>query len=220
MNDDIRLYMDKVGKALERNNMQYFYAKDKQQAKQIVKSLIAKGSSVSNGGSMTLEECGIMQLLRSGDYNFIDREDYPPERRGEVYIKAFSVDTYLCSSNAITEHGELYNVDYNGNRVACLTFGPKQVIVLVGYNKIVKDIPSAIERVKRISAPLNAVRLNRSTYCANTKECLSLKDEDSSMCNGCTSNDRICCSYVVTGWQNVPHKNRIKVVLVGEELGY
>lgn len=210
--------IQKTGKALENNNMAFYYAETKQDAKNIVESLISENDMVANGGSMTLEECGIMELLRSGKYNFLDREKYPDEQKSEVYIKSFSADTYLCSSNAITENGEIYNVDGNSNRVACLVYGPKQVIIVAGYNKIVNDISSAIERVKKLSAPINAVRLNCDTYCNKMGECVSFTKENSSMCDGCNSDARICCSYVVSAKQR--HKNRIKVIIVGEELGY
>lgn len=210
--------IEKTGKALESNNMQFYYAETSLQAKDRVENLLNKGETVANGGSMTLEECGIMALLRSGKYNFLDRSACPPEEVQEVYHKAFSSDTYLCSANAITENGELYNVDGNGNRVACLIYGPKQVIVVAGYNKIVKDISSAIDRVKNLSAPANAVRLNCDTYCSKTGECVSMNKVNSSIGEGCNSDSRICCSYVVSARQRT--KNRIKVIIVAEELGY
>ena len=122
------------------------------------------------------------------------------------------------SSNAVTESGVLYNVDGNGNRVAALTFGPKSVIVVMGYNKIVKDLDEAVRRVKTVSAPANAVRLNCETYCRHTGVCVSLSKEHPEMADGCRNSDRVCATYVVSGQQRV--KDRIKVILVGEELGY
>lgn len=114
----------------------------------------------------------------------------------------------ICSSaNAITENGELYNVDGNSNRVAALVYGPDSVIVVAGYNKIVPDIDAAVQRVKKVAAPINAVRLHCETPCAKVGECMN-----------CHSEGRICCNYVVSAQQR--HKNRIKVVLVGEELGF
>ena len=111
------------------------------------------------------------------------------------------------SSNAITENGELYNVDGNGNRVAALVWGPKSVIVVAGYNKIVKDIDEAKTRVREIAAPSNAARLGCDTPCTKTGHCMD-----------CSSSKRICATTVITGRQRV--ENRIKVILVGEELGY
>ena len=203
--------IQKVGKALESNNMAFYYAEDKSKAQDIVKSLLHNGETIANGGSMSLNECGIMDILRSGNYNFLDRDKF--ENKKEVFLKSFSADTYLCSANAITENGELYNVDGNGNRVACLIYGPEQVIVVAGYNKIVKDLNSAIERVKKISAPANSIRLNCDTYCNHTGECVS-----ENLGQGCNSENRVCCTYVVTSKQRI--KNRIKVVIVGETLGY
>ena len=111
------------------------------------------------------------------------------------------------SSNAITEKGELYNVDGNGNRVAALIWGPKNVIIVAGYNKIVKDIDESRARIEEIAAPANATRLGCDTPCTKTGHCMN-----------CASPKRICATTVITGWQRV--QNRIKVILVGEELGY
>jgi L-lactate utilization protein LutB len=210
--------IQKVGKALESNNMAFYFAEDKAQAKDIVESLLTENETIATGGSVTLEECGIMSLLRSGKYNFIDRDTYPAEQKAEAYQKAFGADSYLCSANAITENGELYNVDGNGNRVACIVYGPKQVIAVVGCNKIVKDIPSAIERVKRISAPINTARLHCDTYCSKVGECVSMSKSNPSMAEGCDSDSRICCSYLVSARQR--KKDRIKVIIVAEDLGY
>lgn len=198
-----------VMKNLEKNNMKAFYAKDREEALKLVRELMPKGQTVACGGSMTLEECGILDLLRSGDYHFLDRSapGVTPEKALDLMRQVFLCDTYLLSSNAITENGELYNVDGNSNRVSALTFGPSSVIVVAGYNKIVPDIPAAVSRVKRIAAPANAVRLHCATPCAKTGECME-----------CHSESRICCTYVLTAQQR--KKDRIKVILVGEELGY
>lgn len=194
---------------LERNNMQAFYAKDKEEALKLVESLMPAGQTVSCGGSVTLQECGVKDLLKSGKYNFLDRSvpGLTAEQIKEIYRKTFFADTFLTSSNAITEDGELYNVDGNSNRVAALTFGPDSVIVVAGYNKIVSNIDAAVERVKKIAAPINAVQLKRETPCAKVGECMN-----------CHSKDRICCTYVMTSQQRIKH--RIKVVLIGEELGF
>ncbi len=206
--------------ALEKNNMQAFYAEDKCKAVELVKSLIEKGATVSFGGSVSLAESGVLELIKSGDYNLLDRsrEGITPEEIQKIYRDTFSADVYLCSSNAITENGELYNVDGLGNRVAAITFGPQSVIIVAGYNKIVADLDEAADRVKRIAAPANCLRLSKDTYCAACGGCISLKDGKAEMTDGCNSADRICRSYVVTAKQK--DKNRIKVILVGEELGY
>lgn len=201
--------IEKTLKNLERNKMQAFYVENKEQAVNKVKELIPEGAVVTCGGSMTLFETGIIEHLRSGRYNFLDRykPGLTPEQIREIYIRAFSSDVYMCSTNAVTENGELYNVDGNSNRVAAMVYGPKSVIVVAGYNKIVKDIDEAVERVKRIAAPANATRLSHKTPCVNTGQC-----------ENCRTDDRICCNYVVMAQQR--HKDRVKVIIVGEELGY
>lgn len=212
--------VSKTLEALRQNNMQAYYAENAEQAKEIVCSLIEKGSTISNGGSVTLKQTGIYELLKNGDYNYLDRdaEGLSREQIEDIYRKSFFADTYVTSTNAITENGELYNVDGNSNRTAAILYGPKNVIVIAGINKIVPDIRAAVERVKKVAAPLNTVRLNCKTPCAVTGECISLKNEDSVACDGCRSDARICCNYVVSAFQR--HRDRIKVIIVGEELGY
>ena len=200
---------------LEQNQMSACFVSTRQQAVEKVKQLLNPGDTVACGGSMTLEECGVMEALKSGEYRFLDRAapGLTPEQRQEIYLRSFGADTYLCSANAVTENGELYNVDGNSNRVAALMFGPKRVIVVAGYNKLVRNIQEAVLRVKRIAAPANAIRLGCDTYCAKAGHCIS--DE---MGEGCRSKDRVCANYVVTAQQRI--KGRIHVILVGEALGY
>lgn len=199
--------IERTAKKLEENHMTAYYAPTLEDARKLVQELLPKGCTVACGGSMTLSEAGIMNLLRSGDYEFYDREAVPQEEIDLVLRKAFFADCYLTSCNAVTEQGELYNVDGNANRVAAMTYGPKSVICVVGYNKIVPDLEAAVARVEQVAAPANAVRLHRKTPCTVTGRC-----ED------CHSPDRICCTTVIHRQQRVP--GRIKVILVGEELGY
>lgn len=212
-----RKHLEKAAKALEKNNMQAFVADTSEEACEIVRSLLKDGEQISCGGSVTLSETGVMDIMKSGKYDFLDRSKATtPEETGEIYRKAFFCDTYLSSSNAITENGELYNVDGNCNRVAAITFGPRRVIIIAGRNKVVRDINAAIDYVKRVSAPANTVRLGLDTPCASTGECAGINTGN--MCSGCKNDRRICCGYVVTGFQR--DKDRIKVILVNEELGY
>lgn len=203
---------------LEKNNMKPYFVEKKEEVIPLIKTLIADGESVSHGGSETLKKIGVIQMLKTGNYDYIDRSGLEGEALRQSYIRAFGCDTYLTSVNAVTENGELYNVDGNSNRVACIVFGPRQVIMVVGVNKIVPDLDAAIKRVKECAAPPNTVRLNLKTPCAATGECISLKDDSSLMCDGCKSPQRICCNYVVTAQQR--HKGRIKVIIVNRELGY
>lgn len=204
---------------LQNNRMQPFYCETADEARQQVKELLKPGDVVSCGGSVTLAETGIMDLIRSGEYEFLDRSKADgPDAAREFYLRSFAADVYLTSCNAVTEQGWLYNVDGNANRIAAIAFGPKSVIVVAGKNKIVKDIEAAQRRVKEIAAPRNVSRLGLSTYCAKSGKCVSLNRGDCQMCDGCASDDRICCSYLLSGLQRV--KNRIKVILVNEDLGY
>ncbi len=184
----------------------------------LVKTLINKGESVSCGGSVTLDETGVKALMQNGDYDFIDRSGLEGEQLRNAYIKTFGCDTFFTSSNAVTENGELYNVDGNSNRVACIVYGPRQVIMIVGVNKIVENLDEAILRVKTICAPMNTERLGIETPCNKTGKCISLSKENPFMCDGCGGNTRICCNYVVSAKQR--HKDRIKLIIVNENLGY
>ncbi|MBE6907148.1 MAG: lactate utilization protein [Ruminococcaceae bacterium] len=191
---------------LQNNKMDAYYVKTCKDAVNLIDQLCAEGESVAVGGSMTLFECGIIDYLRSGKYQFFDRYA-PGVDVGKVFRQAFFCDTFFTSSNAITEQGELYNVDGNGNRVAAMIFGPKSVIVVAGYNKIVADLEAARRRVSDIAAPANAMRLDKKTPCKVL-----------GACQNCRSDDRICADYVIHGQQTA--KGRIKVIIVGEQLGY
>lgn len=209
--------IDTVIRALEHNNMRGYYVPTREEIPAKVAELLHEGDTVAAGGSMTLRQCGIMELLRSGRYRFLDRETpgLTPEQVRQLYIQSFGADVYLCSTNAVTLSGELYNVDGNANRVACLAYGPRSVILVAGCNKIVADLQAAQTRVKRIAAPENVARLSCETYCAHKGVCQGVGGE---MTDGCQSPGRICCSYLVQGYQR--EAGRIKVILVGEELGY
>lgn len=207
---------------LKKNNMEAYFCQTKEEALAKVKSMISKGDVISNGGSVTLAQTGVMELIKSGDYNYLDRAraGITKEEIEEVYRKTYSADVYFASANAITESGYIYNVDGNSNRVSAILYGPKSVILIVGKNKIVKTIDNAVTRVREISAPQNTVRLGMDTYCSVKGKCMALNTpaENDEICNGCNSDARICCNYVLSGKQR--HKNRIKVIIVNEDLGY
>lgn len=205
---------------LQKNNMECFYAENKLKAREIALSLISKGDSIGVGGSVTLNELDLLTDFRNGEYHFLDRyATNTPEEVAQVFRDSFSADAYFTSSNAVTENGELYNVDGNGNRVAALIHGPKRIIVIVGKNKIVKDLNEAVLRVKSIAAPLNCKRLNRTTPCGITGKCISIKEGNAEIPSaGCNSSQRICRHYVTTAMQGNP--DRIKVIIVNENLGY
>ena len=209
--DIIRLKMERTAQALRNNNMYCECADNSEEALDLVTSLINPGDTVAVGGSMTLFETGVINLLQSGAYNFLDRyrKGLSRDEVQQIFRESFFADAYITSSNAITERGELYNVDGNGNRVAAMIYGPKSVIVVAGYNKIVRDIDEAKRRVCEIAAPSNAVRLGLDTPCTQAGRCLN-----------CSADSRICVASTVIGRQQLSQKDRIKVILVGEELGY
>lgn len=212
-------YIEKTMKALERNNMKPFYVEAKEDVVPLIKTLLTKGETVANGGSESLKQAGVFeQILESGDYNFVDRRGLTGDAVRESYIKAYGSDTYFCSSNAITEDGELFNIDGNSNRVSCIVYGPKQVIMVVGKNKIVPTIDDAINRLRNEAAPPNCVRLNCDTPCAKTGHCVALDMDNAHLGSGCMGDGRICCSYVISARQR--HKDRIKVIIVNDNLGY
>ena len=211
--------VEKTIRNLERNNMLGFYCGTKEEALEKVLSLMNEGDVVTHGGSETLKEVGVIEAVKNGNYNYIDRSAATTKEEGEELMrKAYFADVYLTSSNAVTSHGELYNVDGNSNRVSAILYGPKSVIVVCGYNKIVKNFDEAVYRVKTEAAPPNTKRLHTGAYCEHNGECLSCGSDGSFMCDGCRGDGRICCNYVICAQQR--HKERIKVIIVGEKLGY
>ena len=214
----IDMRMEKTAENLRKNNMEAYIAQNCDEVVKIVEGILKEGESISCGGSVTLKETGVLDLMKSGRYNFLDRSKAKDRDEVEqIYRQVFSCDTFLTSANAVTENGELYNVDGNSNRVAAICYGPKSVIFVVGKNKIVRNIDEAIVRVKTTAAPPNCLRLDCKTPCHETGECVSLK-MGGDMPSGCHSEARICCNYVVSAQQR--HKNRFKVILVAEDLGY
>lgn len=206
--------------ALRANRMEAYYVETKEEAAGQAAALLREGDVIAAGGSITLGETGIREMLRRGPYRFLDRDraGLSREQVEEIYREAFRADAYLCSANAITERGELYNVDGNSNRVAAILYGPKSVIVVAGCNKIVPDLAAAVHRVKTQAAPKNCARLSCATFCREAGECVSLRQDSPEMPEGCQSEARICCNYVVSAYQR--QRGRIKVILVGEPLGY
>ena len=210
--------IEKTLENLRKNNMAPYFAETKEEALKLLCSFLTKGETVGVGGSVTLNEVGALDVLRNGDYQFLDRykEGLTREEVTDIFRKSFFADSYITSTNAITEEGELYNVDGNAIRVAAMLFGPASVIVIAGKNKIVENLKEAENRVKTVAAPKNVKRLGMKTYCAEKGKCMGAEDEK--MCAGCQSPDRICASYTVMARQRI--KDRVKVIIVNEELGY
>ena len=195
-------------KNMEKKNMEGYYCATSAEAVEKALSLMPEGSSVTWGGSMTLTECGLMDALKTANYEIIERDTAKtPEEARLMYAKQVMADYYLMSTNAITINGELVNIDGRANRVSCLCWGPQNVIIIAGMNKVASDVESAVQRVRNIAAPPNCVRLNKNTPCAQTGKC-----------GDCYSSESICSQFLITRRSSTP--NRIKVILVGEELGY
>lgn len=184
------------------------YAENAAEAKQIVKELIPQGAEIAVGGSVTLQETGIMDLVRSPEYRFIDRfSNSSWEEELHKYRLGFLSDVFVTGTNAVTMDGQLVNIDCTGNRTGCIAFGPKKVIVVVGANKIVKDAAEGIKRAKEI-APMNSKRIRHGNPCDSTCSC-----------SDCTGTSRICnIVSIIDGCYKFP--GRISVIVVAEELGF
>lgn len=213
--------ISKVMKSLENNNINAAYAETKEEVCKIVKNMLFKGAVITAGGSMSLKESGVWDIINSPEYDFRDRsrQGISEEERTEAYKAAIGCDFFFCSSNAVTENGELINVDGNANRISSIAFGPKKVVMVVGVNKLVKDIDEGLLRIKKIAAPKNAVRLNTGTPCQKLGHCIALeKSECPAMTDGCKSPRRMCIEYLISGFHK--EKGRLNIILCGETLGY
>ena len=190
-----------------KRNIECKYFEDSRMLIDYLKTILPENAVVSWGGSMTLNETGVSDFLKSGKFKALDRAKASgPEEQHKIYREALSADYYFMSSNAVTMDGKLVNIDATGNRVAALCYGPDYVIVIAGMNKIVRDEEAAISRIKNYACPVNAIRISRNTPCSKTGKC--------SDCLGNT----ICSHTVVT--RNVYPEGRIKLFLVGDSFGY
>ena len=202
---------DKAGpqvvKALEKRHFEAYYVSTAAEAVEKVVELIPKEHTVSWGGTATVDALGIKQRLAQEGIALIDRDTaQTPQERQEMLKKALTCGTFLMSSNAISKDGQLVNIDGNGNRVAAMCFGPRQVVVVAGMNKVLGTLDYAVARARNVAAPANAQRFGVKTPCGLTGQC-----------GDCTSPDCICSKLVITRFC-MPER-RIKVVLVGEDLG-
>ena len=199
------LLAQKVIKGLESRNMTGYWAESKRDALEQALALIPEGSSVTMGGAMSAHEIGLVDALKKGDYNFIDRDAYEDKRA--AMLAAYDADVFLTSANAITEDGILVNIDGNSNRVSAIAQGPRKVIFIVGMNKVCPDPDSAMKRARNVAAPINAQRFGLNTPCAKTGACMD-----------CKSPDTICCQFLITRFSR--HKDRIHVILINGNLGF
>ena len=199
---------EKVAEAIRRRHMEAWYCPTAAEAVEKILELIPQEHTVAWGGSETMRELGVQEKLKSRGQALFDRDAAKtPEERLELMRQAMTCGTYLMSSNAVAESGELVNIDGTGNRVAALAYGPEQVIVAVGVNKVVKSLEDAVRRARNFASPVNVQRFGLSTPCSRTGECAD-----------CTSDDCICTQMIITRFCRPA--GRIKVVLVGEPLGF
>jgi hypothetical protein len=200
---------EKLIENLKNRNFTVEHVKTRKEAKDIILKLIPKSSVVGYGGSVSVEQTGILEHFRNSmDYDLLDKANaITPTEKNQLAHESFEADYYLSSVNALTTDGLLVNVDATSNRVAALSYGPKKVIFVIGKNKIVDNLDQALDRIKNGVVKRNAERLDWDTPCRHTDKCLD-----------CRSEKRMCCTTVIHEYSSF--KGRIKVILVDEELGY
>lgn len=196
-------------KALKENNFEAIYAYDSKEALGKIVSLIPEDATVGIGGSITVREIGLVDVLEKQRNVIFSHweKGHTIEEKTEIRRKALTSDVYITSSNAITLKGQLVNIDGTGNRVGAMIFGPKKIIIIAGANKIVDTLDEAFSRIRNVASPLNGRRLNKKTPCALIGQCTN-----------CNSPDRMCNISVVI--DKKPNLSDINIILVGESLGY
>jgi hypothetical protein len=217
----VHMRIAKTIENLGKNGIKGVYVPSGNEAVALLKTLLVPGETIGVGGSVTLSQIGAMDLIQSPEYKFIDRYEkgLSPEEALKRKQECVMADTFISGTNAITQEGALYNIDGTGNRLCAFLFGPKRVIVVAGYNKIVPTLEDAMIRMKTVCAPANAIRLGFDTYCAKHGHCISQDLKGRNMMfppsGACTS--RLCQNAVITGRQP---EGRMIVIIIGEELGY
>ncbi|NNJ31318.1 lactate utilization protein [Lacrimispora defluvii] len=208
-NKNVPGHVGEVIENLNKNKMAGYYVDQQGLLISLLDELIKDGETVGCGDSVTLDQLGVFDHLRLRNIHFLDK--FQPSLTGkdkrELYLQNFRADTFVTGVNAITKKGELFNIDGNGSRVAPMLYGPGQVIVVAGVNKITDNLDEAIKRTRQIAAPLDAKRLGKSTPCAVLGRCID-----------CNHKERICNDFVLITGQFI--KDRIKVIIVDQSLGY
>ena len=196
-------------KALRKNRIGAYFAADKEELITLVNTFIPNETLVGCGDSVTLDQLGVFDELRSRNIQFLDKyvSTLTKEEKREIYLKNCYADTFVTGTNEVTMDGKLFNIDGNGSRVAPMLYGPMQVLVVVGINKLVKDTQEAIERTRQISATLDAKRLKKGTPCTVMDRCID-----------CNHKNRICNDFVLIAGQFI--EERIKVIFVDGNYGY
>lgn len=212
MTDMQKSYYDKraalLVKNLQSRHFDAYYCASKAEALEKALSLIPSGTSVGWGGSMTCQQIGLLDAIRAGDYRALDRyATNGPEEWENVMRQCLLSDTFLTGANAISLDGQMVNIDGLGNRVAAIVYGPKQVIVVAGMNKVVDTLDAAIERARTVAAPMNQQRFDHPNPCGFTGKCADCKTETC-----------ICNQILIT--RGCRPSGKIKFILVGEDLGF
>ena len=192
---------------MQKRNFEAYYVDNMDEAKKKIVELLGEKKSIGYGGSMTLKDADMYNYLKSKGHEIIERDNYKTEEeQKELKKKLITCDAFFTSANAITMEGEIINIDGNSNRVCYITYGPESVYVVVGMNKVTVDRETGLKRASNVASPMNAIRLDRGTPCTKAGKCMNCLD------------GTICCNIVITRYSRA--KKRIKVILVGEELGY
>lgn len=209
--DPKQKYYDKRGEVLVKNlrsrHYEAYYCKSKEQALAKALELIPNDATVGWGGAMSAQQIGLLDAVKNGNYKAIDRDDAPnPEERKKAMKNCLMADVFITGANALSMDGQMVNIDGNGNRVAAIVYGPESIIVIAGMNKVMDTLDAAVIRARTIAAPMNKQRFALQTPCEITGTCGDCKSE------GC-----ICNQILIT--RNSKPAGRIKVIMVGEELG-
>ena len=205
----MKAQIEKAIQNLKRHNMGGYYVENSEALILLLASLLKTGETIGCGDSLTLEQVGVFDFLRRGPYRFLDKHqsELDSEQKREIYLQNFRVDTFFTGVNAVITDGRLFNIDGNGSRVAPMLYGPRQVIVVTGTNKLTNTLESAIERARQVAAPLDAKRLQKETPCAKLGRCVD-----------CNHAQRICNDFVLIAGQFV--KDRIKVIFIEGDYGF
>ena len=212
MNDPLKKWRyEPIGKSitetLKEKEFDAHYVDNLEEATQMVLDMVPEGALIGLGGSVTLNQMGVIDTFRHGNYRLIDRYQCSNhEEEVQKYHEALNAEYFLCSTNAITKTGELVNMDCSGNRVAAMIFGPQRVIIVAGANKVVEDLNAAMARIKEV-APLNAKRIRHDTPCTH-----------SGYCEDCKIRKRMC-NYLTVIYHGMKNPGRITVIVVGDEVG-
>jgi len=212
MEQATRAFYDKRGpvlvKNLQKNHFEAYYCPTKEAALEQVLSLMPEGSTVGWGGAISAAQVGVQAAVHAGNYNVIDRDQFSdPAEKLRCMRQCFDADFFITGANALSLDGQMVNIDGNGNRVGMIVYGPKHIIVVAGMNKVCATLEDAVKRARTVAAPMNQQRFGLPNPCSVTGSC-----------GDCHCETSICNQLLIT--RNSKPAGRIKVVLVGEELGF